>query len=81
MWTNDLNGHFRREKPLSSLDEEERLHPWEEDHWLQRHTGETPKRVNIEYLRQAIHSMDSVPDGMSIVEYGDPLRQADETSA
>jgi hypothetical protein len=44
---------------------------------------ETPKPVepNIEYLRQAVHSMDIVPNGMSIVEYVDQLRQADEASA
>ncbi len=50
---------------------------------LQLHILETPKPVepNIEYLRQAVHSMDIVPDGMSIVEYVDQLRQADEASA
>jgi hypothetical protein len=50
---------------------------------LQLHILETPKPVepNIEYLRQAVHSMDIVPDGMSIVEYVDQLRQANEASA
>jgi len=40
-----------------------------------------PVAPDIEYLRQAIHSMDIVPDGMSIVEYVDMLRQADDAGA
>jgi hypothetical protein len=50
---------------------------------LQLHIIEAPEPVepNLDYLRQAVHSMDIVPDGMSIVEYVDQLRQADEASA
>jgi len=49
---------------------------------LQLHIIEAPEPVepNIEYLRQAVHSMDIVPDGMRIVEYVDQLRQANEAS-
>ena len=49
---------------------------------LQLHILEAPKPVepNLDYLRQAVHSMDIVPDGMSIVEYVDQLRQANEAS-
>jgi tRNA G10 N-methylase Trm11 len=40
-----------------------------------------PVAPDIEYLRQAVHSMEIVPDGMRIVEYVDRLRQADDAGA
>jgi hypothetical protein len=50
---------------------------------LQLHILEAtqPVEPNLDHLRQAVHSMEIVPNGMSIVEYVDQLRQADAASA